>query len=289
MKNNIIKGKLWCLMHDAHMLFDRTSKCIDGRKAEKNRVNLEWWNYKDNVGDVLSPVICEWMLEQRNLSFNSNANKTYHLMALGSICGEGQVDAVVWGSGVHNDALRKNIYRWRKIRKLDIRAVRGPKTADVLRKAGYACPNVYGDPAILMPFIYMPPYSCGEKKYKKSVIIHFSGKDNLVENDDFHYIDVETKDYKKFIDEIVSSELVISSSLHGIILAESYGVPAIFLKSGIEKEILKFEDWYSSTGRSDFAVAENILEASKMAPTELPKLDKLQSRLMESFPYDLWK
>ena len=283
-----IKWKTRYKLHDIHMILDRTSKCLDGRKALKNRVNLEWWNYKANIGDVLSPIICNWMLERKNLSFDFQTKKTYHLMAVGSICGEGQVDATVWGSGVHNDRLADNIYRWRRIRKLDVRAVRGPMTAEILKKAGYECPQAYGDPAILMPLIYMPDKNKLEKKYKISVVLHFLEKKGHNERSEVHYINVETRDYEFFIDELVSSELVISSSLHGIILAESYGVPAIFVKEGIESEFLKFKDWYSSTDRSDFTFAENISEAMEMTPNRLPDLDRMRDALMAAFPYDLW-
>ena len=54
-----------------------------------------------------------------------------------------------------------------------------------------------------------------------------------------HYIDVKTSDYRKFITEICQSKLIISSSLHGIILAESYGIPAIFLNEGVEKKFYR--------------------------------------------------
>lgn len=91
------------------------------------------------------------------------------------------------------------------------------------------------------------------------------------------------------IDEIVSSEIVYTSSLHGIILAEAYGVPAVFFR-GLNKRIdFKYLDYYFSTGRRDIVIAETFEEAKKMKPLPLPDLSKLRQGLLDSFPYDLWE
>ena len=104
-----------------------------------------------------------------------------------------------------------------------------------------------------------------------------------------HYIEIKTTDYKHFIDELVQSDMVISSALHGIILAESYGVPAVYLKDDEINHNFKFDDYYSGTGRIQYEYARTIDEAIKVKPTNnLPNLENMQSALMEYFPYDLW-
>ena len=115
--------------------------------------------------------------------------------------------------------------------KLDIRAVRGPYTKQYLDKMGFNCPKIYGDPAVLMPIIY----SCNAKKrYSCSIVLHHSSglREHIDELKDMglHYIEIKTTNYKQFIDAIAQSDTVISSSLHGIILAEAYGVPTVYLK-----------------------------------------------------------
>ena len=82
--------------------------------------------------------------------------------------------------------------------------------------------------------------------------------------------------------------LVISSSLHGIILAESYGIPAIFLGQNMEYEIIKFYDWYYSTGRKNVVIANSLDDALQMTPMALPQLEEMQKNLMMAFPNDLW-
>ena len=94
--------------------------------------------------------------------------------------------------------------------------------------------------------------------------------------------------YKTFIDILCQGKTVISSSLHGIILAETYGVPTVFHAENRENEIIKYYDWYYSTGRYDVNMAMTIDEALKKNPMPLPNVVQLQNNLMSSFPYDLW-
>ena len=208
-------------------------------------------------------------------------------MTIGSLIGGGVFDSVVWGSGVMDATNIVNMITNRKTVKYDVRAVRGPLTKDFLEKAGYNTEKtVIGDPGILMPLIYHP--SVRKKKYKYSVIRHLLDEDDI--NDDrVHLIDIRTKDYKSFVDELVSSEIVISASLHGIILSEAYGIPAVFLSRGVTSQIIKYMDWYYSTGRYSIRIADTIDEAISMQPMELPNLVKLQNELIKSFPYDLWE
>ncbi len=195
-------------------------------------------------------------------------------------------DATVWGTGVLNQTQAANIKYMAIYRDFDVRAVRGPLTRRVLEACGYKVPEIYGNPAILMPDIYRPLNT--SKKYDCSVVFHFRYARSLT---DMHQISIETKDYVSFIDEIVASKKVISSSLHGIILSEIYGVPAVFLCENIQKEdIFKYYDWYYSTNRYNVRTATSLEEAVRMEPMELPKnIEELKEGLLKSFPYDLWE
>ena len=102
-------------------------------------------------------------------------------------------------------------------------------------------------------------------------------------------ISMNTDDYKSTIDRICSCNIVYSSSLHGIILAESYGVPAIFYRGLKSLFDFKYRDYYASTGRYDIPMANTLVEAMRMTPPPLPDLRQMQHRLVETFPYDLWE
>ncbi len=264
----------------------RNEKTISDPWSADPGVILEWWHKKENVGDALSPVIVSWMLEQRGLKEPADPKKRIHLMAVGSLIGMQDFDAVIWGSGLHClDTVTKMNAHSSYVR-YDIRAVRGPVTAFLMRSAGYECPEVYGDPAVLMPLIY--PGKTEEKKYPVSLIRHLDSAGGALESG-IHEISAASGDVFSFIDEIKASKMVISSSLHGIILAESYGVPAVYLLPGTENQRMKYYDWYFSTGRYSVTTVDSTEEALNICPMHLPELDGMRKDLMNAFPFDLYK
>ena len=267
----------------AQILF-RNSYCRYGKRAKKRRVNLEYFDSEVNLGDALSPVICRWMLDRASIQYNKEIHCTRHLMALGSILGgNGFFDATVWGSGIKSFDQIAALSKRRYFQKLDIRSVRGPLTCEVLRACGYKCPDIYGDPAVLMPLIYSPEI---EKTHRIGLVLHF--KQNAPMTQDMKHINIRTDNYKYFIDEMLSCEMIISSSLHGIILAEVYGIPAVFLGVGRDLEMFKYYDWYHSTGRKNIKVAYSLEEARQIKPLDLPDFSGMQKSILEAFPYDLW-
>ena len=193
----------------------------------------------------------------------------------------------IWGSGLL-DRNCINRYNHRHIKKIfDIRLLRGPLTESVLKQKGVMVNGVYGDPAIITPLIYSPKI-----KIKKPYVIisHYLDFQELInsESKDF-VVDARTIDYKYIIEAIVSSQLVISSSLHGIIIAESYGVPAIWLKINSQLDPFKYLDYYFSTNRFNIKMATSVEEALSMTPMDLPaNLEQLKNNILSTFPYDLF-
>lgn len=267
---------------------DRNWTTLTGKKMIEGYVSLEYWTKRINLGDALAPVIYEWMLKRYNiagLNGKSAKDRVVHLMTVGSIVNMSEFDAAVWGSGVLSVDVLKEIYEKSQYRKLDIRAVRGPITRAILQNAGYTVPDIYGDPGILMPLIYKADKQGTEVPY--TIIPHYLDIEKCV-SQGYEYLDIRTADYKSFIDQVVKSKLIISSSLHGIILAEAYGIPSVLLNYQ-EIDMLKYFDYYFSTGRRSVKVASSIEEALEMDPMPLPELSKMRKDLLNSFPYDLFE
>lgn len=262
---------------------------IDQREEafEKNRVNLVYWRKRVNLGDVICPVIVDWVLKQRGIDVNQEIASTQRLLSIGSVLDLGKFDATVWGSGLQSFRSVIDMYKRSPYRKLDIRSVRGPLTRQALTDCGYPCPEVYGDPGILLPLIYpTQPEKKKDKREAYGVIHHHSSMPDCAGE---RTISILTADHRRFVDEITGCEKIISSSLHGIIFAESYGIPAVFLQQKTNKEFIKYYDYYYSTGRYSVKVAHSLEEALDMEPMVLPELDDMRNNILNAFPYDLWE
>lgn len=247
-------------------------------------VNLLYWkpsNGVENVGDALSKIIYSEMCKYYRLG--KLTSRTYKLSCVGSVLNFISCDCVVWGSGFLSEDLAN--YVDGKEMHWDIRAVRGPRTRCVLLDKGYDCPSVYGDPVILLPLFYKPDVLTF--KDKVVIIPHYS----KFEEYNLKYKNVlctKTNDWKNFVGEVCSASFVISASLHGIIIAESYGVPAVFLND-VEHDLFKYEDYYYSTGRRVFKIAKSVDDAMKIGAEALPDFSNIRMSLLSSFPVDLWK
>ncbi len=264
--------------------------------VRRKRINLHWasicekkwdgliWKTdtpKQNLGDYLAVPIYEYMTQRYGLNPDKPMKKTMHLYTIGSIIMLGHQDAVIWGSGILKSEPEGFLWKRTKYRKLDIRCVRGPETKRRLEENGYDVSRcVFGDPGVLMPFIYQPKEG---KKKDYCVILHMAVNESYD-----NQVDILPEDWQKTIDEIYNSKLVISSSLHGIILAEAYGIPAILLDKLEFSDLFKYNDYYYSTGRSEYPVCKTVEEALQQPVPEVPDLTQLQKNLLESFPVDLW-
>lgn len=250
------------------------------RPVKEGMVNVYYfkWHGEDNVGDLLSLIIVDLVREKFSLH-DIKKDKTIRLFAIGSVIHAAMSDMVVWGSGIRNFKANPPHFNF------DIRAVRGPMTKKKMRDAGYECPEVYGDPALLLPLFYNPVIA---KKYDYIIIPHYYKEDDVPVQYLDKVVSTFTSDWKAFIDTIIASEYVISSSLHGLILAEAYGIPAILYD--VESDKFKYEDYYQGTGRTDIPIADSLEFAIKhrLTTTPIPNLGKIQKDLLDSFPKDLW-
>lgn len=249
---------------------------------------LYWWEPDDrriNVGDYLSRVIVSEVLALRDKEIQEKTDRSKRLFAIGSVLHFARSNECVWGSGV-NWKLDPDLHRFSR---LDVRAVRGPLTHEYLARRSISVPEVYGDPALLMPLFFpaqlLRPEGRGSVPYV--VIPHLHEAPEKFGTHGGHILP-PTRKPAAFVSELLRARLVISSSLHGLILAEAYGIPAVYLDMGNGESRLKYDDYYYGTGRMTYHTASSVEDALEKGGN--PGFDPapVQDGLIGAFPWDLW-
>lgn len=215
---------------------------------ERSHLLAYWW-YQDgpNWGDSINPHLLGALSGRRVVHVDAVRPRGRRvLVGVGSILGHPfPKNSHVWGSGFMyaNDTLRAQ--------PAAIRAVRGPLTRARVLELGVDCPEVFGDPALLYPRIYRPEKS---KQYTLGLIPHHVDLGDprilrIAEMDGVLLIDVR-QDVRAFVDQLCRCEVVASSSLHGLIAADAYGIPSTWIR--VSDKILggefKFQDHFQAVG-----------------------------------------
>lgn len=239
-------------------------------KRLKHRINaiinrfywVSWDSHKNNFGDILTPYIVEHFTNKKVKRVPSILFPLFkHFFVIGSILQKCTSQTEVWGSGfISGDSKCKENPK-------KIHAVRGPLTKAKLDAEGIVCPEVFGDLALLMPEIYDPSF---KKKYEVGILPHYVDKNHewlekFEEEDNVLIIDVQQKNPLNVIDDILSCDKIISSSLHGLIVADAYGVPSIWIEFSdkIVGNGFKFLDYFLSVQRKDRSPV-NVKEGTEL-------------------------
>jgi hypothetical protein len=265
---------------------DSTEKSINTLNFEPD-VPIFWWNCQGkattlpgkinwevgNFGDLASKLVVELVgsIKTQHVS-PSHKGK---LLSIGSILHTAMSGDIVWGAGMKGTA--------RKIQAnptlLDVRAVRGPLTLNFLRETGVDTTNITHlfDPGCLLAHLL------SESEISSSSVNEDRGPIRIVPHyrDDLHLRRANPSFLKSFISvdcdpyymicSMIGAEAVFSSSLHGIIFAESMGIPAYWIRSPGGEDSFKFYDYYYGTSRFEVKCFESVDEALSATPMPLPR------------------
>lgn len=201
-----------------------------------------------NFGDGLSAIMVSSLAGMPVVRANFDEDSE-RIVAVGTI-GHGQKNGKLhfWGTGV--DALRNPVtgdapYSKPPNTEFNVYATRGPNSAATFRNAGIDAPDIFGDPVWLLPRIW--PLDDVEKTHDLGVILHISelteqgpgvghrpeygrydipeewaGKVKIINT----YCDATPDAMRAKVAEIVSCRRIVSTSLHGLVISETYGIHA---------------------------------------------------------------
>lgn len=191
-----------------------------------------WWTGASpgNFGDIITPVILDYFGIPWEYSKDD-----YEAISTGSIIRKTRPGTIVLGSGSMGSANTGHP-------EADYRFVRGPITRQHIINNGGQCPEIYGDPAMLLPLIR----DSAKKKYDYGIIPHWSQYEAVKDRyPKHHVVNMRTTDPLQTLDEITQCRTIAASSLHGIITAHAFGIPAALVEfDPLKGNGTKFLDHY---------------------------------------------
>lgn len=254
------------------------------------RVPLSWVATTEqqpatNFGDGLSALVVSALagLPVERANFDQACER---LVAVGTI-GHNQKNGVLhfWGTGI--DATRNPLgvegpYQRPPDTEFHIHALRGPASAETFQAVGIDAPAIYGDPVWLLPRIW--PLADVEKTHELGIVLHISelneqnpeavvrdiyaryripedmqGSIRLINT----FAPATVDGMRDKVAEILSCRRILSTSLHGLVIAETYGVPCAWfatygdgnpvdldLKDPDTKIDHRIRDFYRGLGRN---------------------------------------
>lgn len=225
---------------------------------------------KTNIGDDINYILIPLIFKKHVVPYQYSLIGRYivkkeNILFIGSIItGLSTSKSIVLGAGVSPDQTSKAL-----VSPKIVKCVRGPLTRKYLQEHNIVCPAIYGDPALLLSLFYTPNQV---KKYKIGFILHFLDRkpqvlELLSKYPDCIILDVTNYgNWKQFLNQLCSCELILSSSLHGLIFADTYNIPNIWTHFYFHVNPFKYQDYFLSVGR----LCDKPLDLSSFKP-----LDKL--------------
>lgn len=225
-------------------------------------VHAFWWDGHPNFGDALTP----WLLRHFAMTAFLRPATTAAFVGVGSILEmlPEESQASIWGSGLMYDAPRR-------FEHATALAVRGPLTRDLVGLPG----NIpLGDPGLLVSRFRKRPVPSGAI----AAVPHGhhavwpSAYDQLTLRTGVRRVRFDAR-VSSVIDDISAASLVVSSSLHGLIVADAYGIPAVWaVPTDTNHHVadFKYTDYHAALGmrRSRFDLTpETTVDELRSAAT----------------------
>ena len=272
---SVISKFIWATQHVANKITYSIKGSLLG-----NKITAYWFARLANCGDLITPLL----LKEYGFTPVHCSIKRAQVLSTGSILGWAPEDYAghIVGSGLMIDTVRH-------FRKAKIWAVRGELTR---QRIGAPKDVVLGDPGLLASRLLKRKQS---KRYTLGIIPHFNDKKDpriakikrKYENDVL-VIDVIRQPLTVF-EDIDQCEFILSSSLHGIIFADSFGIPNswIYLSDKVYGEGFKFYDYCSAIGTSLKPLYldgnESLSELLKYPRQQPAAIEEVKERLDNTF------
>ncbi|RNL63749.1 hypothetical protein EFK50_08440 [Nocardioides marmoriginsengisoli] len=222
---------------------------LDGTEDEALR--LAWWArpFPGNFGDWLSPLILQ-SASSRPITYASPTapGSAPSLIAVGSIGRFIRPSSIVVGTGISSADVELDAHA-------DYVSVRGPLTADLLRRQSGRAVASLGDPGVLISRVL--PVERGATNGRIALVRHFTHASLPVtlgeDVDELSVLMSHPDDLRTFVTRLARYDAVITSAMHVMIACHSYGIPCALIGfQGFEDAVhgtgIKYRDYAAGAG-----------------------------------------
>ena len=202
-----------------------------------------WWDGKKNFGDLTTEAVLDWLGAKNVVNVRrASRSRGPALVGAGSILQDLRYPSgVVWGSGFITDGLLGTSTA--PLEPLEVLAYRGPHSRDIAKGLGWGTPSVFCDPGLLMSMMYSPR----PKHYEVGFVPHYWHAQSVELGDGLDQVKVidVCQSFAAVAAELSACKVVISTSLHGIVAAHSFGIPWVWAKMepALVGDDFKFQDF----------------------------------------------
>lgn len=213
----------------------------------RRTVALAWFRGLPNFGDEISPLVMRHLTGYRPRWVRPDYRPK--VVGVGSLMAYARPSDIIIGTGmIRAEAMTLPLG-------VRVLGLRGPRTADLLGLGSVDIP--FGDPGLLAADALgiskgspstgtigvVPHYVDRQETFRLLAVGPVLAQPPVV-------IDVR-RGPRSVIEEIAGVDVCVSTSLHGLIVAESLGIPAIWasMSENITGGSFKFNDYYEGTGR----------------------------------------
>ena len=250
--------------------------------------------YGSNFGDDIGPILVGKLSHMDVCLSDSNRADQFSptqriLFSVGSIVALARRNAVIWGSGNLNSDFTLLLADTDEFvgtplvteSAVFFLGVRGPLTRLQTMMQARQIPPVIGDPALLLGTLFpRETLSSTAPVHDLCLILHYADKkwDQKFPKT-MHRVDIEAP-FLDFLKRLMTCRRVVSSSLHGVIVAHAYNIPALPVRLGnaVAGHNFKFHDHFRSGGNYEL---EAIADWEKSG---IPDVDKMTKMASEAFP-----
>lgn len=285
-------------------------------------MKLFWWKTELNFGDLINPLIIKALTGEApvyakpsycnmvaigstlHLFLDRFASNPLHLFVRKYL----RPRVNVWGTGIVNttpqticdtNGVKASFYR-----RMSIHALRGRLSWHYVNQMGFNTEDIaLGDPGLLTAQFLKRNFT--EKNYACAFIPHYAEWECRERLSEYKELSKRVPssviiDVRQPVDDVLrkieSSKTIVSTALHGLIVADSFGIPNIryLPKHPLSGTDFKFRDYYSvyETGGGscvgfDELISENDIPSMvyDLYNVDREEIKYVQNRLLNKFPY----